>query len=247
MQRVLDLITNHITCSGIKHRLQKARNGTLNKIIHIVPHAQLLYIPIPKAANTSIIKVLWEAQGVVVNGGVHSNIRKKPVPMLSSFSNAEINDILKNKDWFKFTFVRNPYTRLISCYKNKILNPKANVRENFLAKLQWKEQEAPTFLQFVTQLSNPEILLADSHWKPQYILIMTELVTLDFIGKIEHFNEDIVIILDRLGVNNHDLRQQALVPQNKTEASLTQLNPESVQIINQIYSDDFSYFNYEKK
>lgn len=245
MRNVIDFVTNHITHTGIKSQLLKARNGTLDKVMHIVPESKVLYVPIPKAANTSIITILWRSQGIFIQNNIHKSIKKKPAPVLSDFSNAEIENALNNTQWFRFTFVRNPYTRLFSCYKNKILNTERN--KNFLKRLNWTSSKTPSFDEFILQLNQPDILKMDWHWRPQYDLIMPALVPLDFIGKIENFNEDILAILDRLNITNEAERQRALIPTNRTQTTPIDFSRESIDLINTIYAKDFSYFGYEKQ
>ncbi|MGB3508471.1 MAG: sulfotransferase family 2 domain-containing protein [Microcoleaceae cyanobacterium] len=93
---------------------------------------KLLYVETPKAACTKIRTLL-----ILLNRGYEDPElaeflqTTKPVPYYHwefgivdnyNLSKLELFDVF-NSDYFKFTFVRNPYDKLVSAYSNKILKP----------------------------------------------------------------------------------------------------------------------------
>lgn len=87
------------------------RYGTFTPTTYIINHEKkLAYIRVCKVANSSIKATMFDyVQGFK---GIH-NI----VPCHEVLSEDE-------KKFYKFSFVRNPYERLVSCYVNKYISEK---------------------------------------------------------------------------------------------------------------------------
>jgi len=108
-----------------------------------------IFIHIPKTAGTSVNKALFGNRG----GGHKSARYYKQIFGVSTY-----------KRYFKFTFVRNPYSRLLSAY-NFLMDGgygeihKKWVRENII--------EYPTFNDFVIKWLNRENIYKRCHFFPQ--------------------------------------------------------------------------------
>jgi len=88
-----------------------------------------------------------------------------------------------------FTFVRNPLSRLYSCYANKVLDAgKSGDKFPFAAFGMTRETSFDEFVRIIADISDEK---AERHFKSQtwFISFDGKLIT-DFIGKIETFNED---------------------------------------------------------
>lgn len=83
---------------------------------------KLLYCPIPKAANSNWKYLLRRLEGY----GDYANLSKLHTPALSGlrylsdYSAGEAAALLGDPTYTKFVFVRDPYTRLLSAYMDKI-------------------------------------------------------------------------------------------------------------------------------
>ncbi len=140
-------------------------------------------------------------------------------------------------NYFKFTFVRNPFERIFSCYFDKVLNPKKKLyfyRDYLFGYI----KEGESFDSFVRKISNLPDKYSDGHFKSQYSLIHRNGKTLvDFIGKMENISEDFSHL-----VNTYDLDQ--LPHYNKTESaqkprSIDYFSRELVDLVYQRYRNDF--------
>jgi len=88
---------------------------------------KLLYCPIPKAANSNWKYLLRQLEGY----GDYANLSKLHAPALSGlrylsdYSAGEAAALLADPAYTKFVFVRDPYTRLLSAYMDKIASTDA--------------------------------------------------------------------------------------------------------------------------
>jgi dermatan 4-sulfotransferase 1 len=175
----------------------------------VSPIYRYFCMTIPKSACSKIKLVLQELEGLPLPPDpfdVHT--RNTPgyrfVPSLTKFSTAE-GDILTSNDWFRFAFVRNPYARLFSAYKQKVLDltsPYIGFREAI-------RQQAgyPTladgafgnvgFADFVHYIATQPDEFRDGHWKSQTGTLHLDRIRYDFIGRVETFEEDFTHVLQR--------------------------------------------------
>ncbi|WP_455217348.1 sulfotransferase family protein [Kaarinaea lacus] len=236
----------------IKRRMWQERGGTLDKMLIILPELKVVYTSIPKAANSTIKKCLWAASGVSIEGkNINSSIFKNPGPSrpVSAFDDGELEIIFHSDEWFRFSFVRNPYTRLLSAYKDKILGLGNTRKHNsFLKKIQWHSSQPPTFEQFITAITNQSDDAMDWHWMPQSRLIMADIIEYDFIGKLESYNEDMRTVLTRLNTSPDIIDETLSVSLNKTRSKddiESPISQATAELIQHRFPDDFKNFGYD--
>ena len=130
------------------------------------------------------------------------------------------------KEYFKFTFVRNPWDRMVSTY----------FYHNGFQALSFKE--------YTTTLLDSE---GSKGWKRHascynYIFGENTTTTIDFIGKIENFEEDFNIVCNKIGIP-----RQKLPHKNKTNHKhyTEYYDDETKQIVAERYAKDIEYFGYE--
>ena len=237
----------------IKRRMWQERGGTLDKMVIILPELKVMYTSVPKAANSTVKKCLWSASGVDIEGkNINSAIFKNPGPSrrISEIDDRELSYIFTSDDWFKFSFVRNPYKRLLSGYKDKILgmgNPgKSN---SFLKRINWHSSKPPSFDEFIEAICAQEEDAMDWHWMPQSRLLMTDIIHYGFIGKLENFKADMNTVLLKLNVERDKIDALLSVSLNKTKGSEKQvaISDKAAKMIYLKYKKDFDGFGYDPK
>lgn len=149
----------------------------------------LLYGRVPKVANSSIKASLSR----LLTQNPEQGLRTTSDAFWSKGTNGEtcmVNNHTARMcrgTHFCFSFVRNPFDRLVSAYNNKILELD-EVPGPMQAMGLWHNMAFAQFLEQVNSTPDQEI---DIHLLPQTsILCLDEQIIPGFIGRIEHMNQD---------------------------------------------------------
>jgi len=220
-----------------------------------------LYVAVGKAACTKIKLSLHQLEGYppLENASwVHD--RNRPgcafVPRLTDFTNAEAIEILTSPEWFRFCFVRNPYYRLFSAYKSKMLNyldPQYQpVRDEIRARYGYPVRDGHpagmvAFRDFVRYVEDMADSDRDFHWRSQTALVMPTMIKYDFIGRMENFMQDFGQVLRRLNASD-DLLATVQNPVNPTTKiyHAAAYDRELASRVYDMYRDDFMNFAYDR-
>lgn len=154
-------------------------------------------------------------------------------------------DSLLCSGYFKFAFVRNPWDRTWSAYRNL----RKFVGRDDCADGIWASQyvhDTPSFESFVLKLKRPvyrSIVLQWTHFRPQHKWLQIPFVSrvgCDFVGRFETLDDDVDFIKSRLGVSVE-------VPGGKGKPSrgyTDVYSPEMAKIVGDIYRVDVDAFGY---
>lgn len=165
-----------------------------------------LYQPIPKNACTTIKTLLLRAEGLPVDDNEWRRHQKEynRFPGTHHLPLEEQLDIFEGRtDTFKFVIVRNPYARLASAYRDKILlNPAPYIIRNI--KKSADEQGAAisdpiTFAEFVSIVSRQSLAEMNPHYRPQYYEGRFDIVKFDFMGRMETLPQDLMYAFECIG------------------------------------------------
>jgi hypothetical protein len=184
-----------------------------------------IFVHIPKSAGVSISKTLFGNYG-----GGHNSIKDYqsifPKPTFDRY--------------FKFTFVRHPYTRLQSAYyflKAGGMNEKdRNWSDTYLSQIH-------SFEEFILDHLNQDHILDWKHFKPQinYLQDDTEMLNIDFIGRYEGLHKDFDTVCNKIGIPNKNLKHENHTVKKFDKA----LSPYAKQVIFKVYYNDFKYLGYK--
>ncbi|NND62537.1 MAG: sulfotransferase family 2 domain-containing protein [Flavobacteriaceae bacterium] len=132
--------------------------------------------------------------------------------------------------FYKFTFVRNTWSRMYSWY--------ANVMRDEHMKAQYKiEDPNYSYLQFLTEK------IDHTTFSQLYFIQNNKgIVAMDFIGRFERLQEDFNFVAERLGIADPELpkllvRNYGHYTENYTE--------ETKDLIYKLYREEIDYFMYE--
>lgn len=180
----------------------------------------------PKAANsTVVISIARLKYGDHIPSRTAKNLFITPAKL----SYAQMNQF---DSLFKFTVVRNPYTRTLSAYLDKV-ERRAKAKGH-----------TTSFAHFLRVLENGK-LFKNAHWAPQYSLMLLPVDQLDFVGKMERLDRDLAHINDRIRPTQHHPVASSLG--NATDANkklATYYNEDLIAKVRKLYRADFDIFDY---
>lgn len=197
------------------------------------------YNRIPKAANTTIVEAL------ATHSLLKPKHRRRADPKYQFqrplfLSSLEVRQL--DKKAYVFTFVRNPFSRVLSAYLDKVGRRRHQGRRF----LDWalRHGQPGDFLGFCRFLDAGALDL-DMHWAPQADILFFPLDRFDFIGRVESLDHDLPYVLREL------FGSDTIVPTSRrgttTNANLRLqevYGPEEQQIIARLYRRDFEIFGY---
>ncbi|XP_028987516.1 carbohydrate sulfotransferase 12-like [Betta splendens] len=227
----------------------------------------IIYCYIPKVACTSWKRFMF----VLKQNKLDLDLMSLPdffhtdnFTLLSSFSRAEIRAKLKH--YTKFLFVRDPFVRLISAYRDKIQN-----YEDYYEKIAYSilhrygnlsqsSQTAtkafasgvrPSFYNFVQYLLDPQTQKQpfDPHWNQMHRLCQPCLIQYDFIGHEETLQEDADFLLKILDLDS-DIKVPPVYDNVTTTISVWDwfktVPLEDRRRLYKLYDEDFTLFGYRR-
>jgi|GEM_PF-1692731 len=143
----------------------------------VCEHEKVIFFPIPKCASSSILSLLQTNidNSSVIHGFSSPN---------GSYQYIDL-DTFPLDDYFKFSFCRDPFSRLLSLFKDKVGQGK------------WLDATAKSlrisrFHDFVNFVTCCPDAIADAHFESQHRFITDSKgrVVVDFLGNLETFSED---------------------------------------------------------
>lgn len=190
---------------NIRRRLKNIKPYSFT---YIDARKKLTYFDVPKAASTTIRNSFFKDN--------HHYEEKSNCDYLESY--------------FKFTFVRNPWSRMVSNWKMFTTQPRRINQLKSMTSLNLSKFE--DFVYFTSEVKN-------HHWLPQVLYVPQKV---DFIGKIETFNRDIKQIFEYVQKPYFDLSKQ-----NKTQETdfHKYYSTKMKDFVAELYIDDIKRFNYD--
>lgn len=188
---------------------------------------KLIFIHVPKTGGGTITETLGIKSGHLNyfkyksdDHGFISESQHWPVSLLRSCIDNKI------KRWFTFSFVRNPYTRIISAYfwHNKDGDDEWTVYK---------------FEKWMYNFLNSKHI----HAAPQSFILDEEI---DFIGKFENLHEDFQIAMRKSGCPNLKITCHLHDTKFVKDNLVNNLSRKSISMINLLYHEDFERFDYPK-
>lgn len=224
-----------------KFRLWNKRRklGREKPQLYLFPEYKFGYIQIPKVASRSIrVAVTAFMSGSTpdedFDGSIVSEFETRYAQHLSLQEIAALCE-----DNFIFAFVRNPYERIYSCYKNKIEDVRTGGGRNIFEKHGiGLDVSFDEFVRRVAVLADDK---SDRHFRSQaWFLTWQGRLLPAFVGKLEQLSEDWQELQKRFGI--------APPPQINVSSAkaLPEMTEETKALIRERYTDDFRLFGYSE-
>lgn len=160
----------------------------------------------------------------------------------------QLVNLLQEKEYFTFTFVRNPYSRLLSAYLFLIKDEQS--RKDKPIDIE-KEFDLPqyykmSFLEFLLRVREQSALQMNGHWRPQWFALgIKKGVKYDFIGRFEQVTQDLEKVLQHLApTKSWQLASHTNHKTNANQLLAEYYGYEEKALVAEIYENDFRYFGY---
>lgn len=162
----------------------------------IAASRQLPYIYVNnfKCGCSTIRRTLWASEHAlgVATAPLHPHAETQLLPFVNDLRRWEHVD-----SQFVFTFVRNPYVRVLSAFLDKIARREPPVWGPFSKRHNLGEREI-SFLEFLRLIASESPETMDIHWRPQRLIIGTDIVPYNFVGAMETFAADLAEVTHTL-------------------------------------------------
>ncbi|XP_053456122.1 carbohydrate sulfotransferase 13 isoform X2 [Nycticebus coucang] len=252
-------------CSRHTRRQRLLRPEDLRHVLVDDTHG-LLYCYVPKVACTN-----WKRMLLALSGRAHGDPRAIPahevhaagsLPSLADFSPSEINRRLRA--YLAFLFVREPFERLASAYRNKFSRPySAAFQRRYGTRIVRRLRPGAhpealarghdvRFAEFLAYLLDPRTRRDEpfnEHWERAHALCHPCLLRYDVVGKFETLAEDAAFVLGLAGEPGLSFptppRPKAAAASRDRAARLFRdISPFYQRRLYDLYKMDFLLFNY---
>jgi hypothetical protein len=237
--------------------------GRLRQSTFVDTGKRYMYSEVPKAACTQMKHALRQLVGappielfsdpniLETRRDLYVHARSNvPLPSLVDLDNGIQKVVLESPDFLRMTIVRNPYTRLVSAWRNKVLLCDAITGRNVFLELRGRlpgihEKQLISFDEFVRYIeSKCDLLGCDLHWMRQVDYTFFPAMNFSFIGKVERLNESLRRLEQHIGLS------ESLVADGRNEslpvgsASYTE---ELADRVYSLYRADFDALGYDRE
>jgi hypothetical protein len=195
----------------------------------IFKESNSIYFPIAKCASSTLLCHFNNLSENASQLDIHYPTSANKTLTLLTYT--EISN--KYSDYFKFTFVRNPFTRIETLYKTK---------EHIYNYISKNNMSLKDFIKFISKCPN---FISDVHFRAQHTFITNNNgeLFIDYIGKIESFNADYENIRTHIKIPKPKIFKNAsrATKHNK----ISQLDSNDKKMIYKRYHYDFELFGYD--
>lgn len=249
---------------GISSLIRFLRSSTSNKAHFYVSHnMKLVYCSVPKVASTNWKRLLLMFEQATNSSSVASieknNVHALPqVRLFNIISKEGIKQTLFH--YYKFLFVRHPFERLVSAYRNKFEENNKYFHKTYgsqilrlyranLTEKQYRRGNGVKFEEFILWILQKRVF--DGHWSPIDSICHPCVLPYDFIGKMESLVADSEQILKDLGSQEHfpahltDKHKTSLTSKQLIQTHFSKLSKETIRQLYQRYKVDFEAFDYK--
>jgi hypothetical protein len=192
------------------------------------------YIHVQKTAGSSLTEAL-----LMIDGSSNDNNQRKHI---------FINQSEVPQGYYKFSFVRNPWERMVSWWNMFEKKGKFNDFSTYIL------DNATNFSEFLDAINIDDNIkkstpLLKSYGKSisvnqlDYLIDENENMIMDFVGRYENLQEDFNTILTNVKLPNIILNQKNKFDRPDYKTFYT--NPEDIEKVRVMCAKDIAYFNYE--
>lgn len=224
--------------------------------VNISERYRYVYMDNPKTGCSSLKSALVEMETKGLDSEldcydwtVFHDRSRSPLKRLTDLKMGAPLTALVNRGYRFVTFVRNPYTRLLSCYRDKIMGNK-NQKAQVLRVLGYPaaDLERPiSFGEFARAVASQTDYEMNPHWRVQTTQILFEVLDYSFVGRFENYQADFEALFRHVGVPAESIPDVRHLNRTKEgpQENCGHFYTEEIQaLVFQRYKKDFDNFSY---
>jgi hypothetical protein len=163
-----------------------------------------------------------------------------------NFSDEEQQRILGSSDFFRFTMVRNPYTRLESAWRDKVRLCAPNYEYMYYRLKDRLPRPGEidfliSFDEFVKEIATHPLDQCDPHWRRQSDHLFYPAINFTHVGKMEEFATTERKFLEFVGAGENQRDEE----KRNVSGKASEYTPRLVEIAKRLYERDFAAFGYD--
>ena len=232
----------------------------LRRTTFVSVEKRYVYFAIPKSACTQMKELLRTVENappikVFADGSpqtrrdmfVHAR-PNVPLPSLMDLDDGAQREVLEAPDFLRMTVVRNPYTRLVSAWTNKVLLCEPGVKDEYLqikGRLpDFREKFMVSFPEFVEYVEEKcDLRTCNNHWRRQVDHTFFPAMNFSLVVKVEQLAEGLRRFERHLGSSN------SLVADGKNKSIPSGPGLYTRELADKVYSlyrADFEVLGYDR-
>ncbi len=235
----------------------KKKNANLTKFIpldnfvysvHISLKHRYIYVETPKVCCSTIKTRLISSE---LNRDVSYNIfehihNREFSPLLNPKQVYNFAELIQSDKYFKFCFIRNPFSRLLSCYLDKICKNGDPRKKKIFLQMGYDPEceEQISFKDFISCICDQPVSLMDAHWRQQYYQTFQDTIKYDYIGRFESFEKDYSHIVKTINLKEHNKQTEIRHATSSDKILERYYTPDIISSVLRKYKIDFDYFGY---
>jgi hypothetical protein len=228
-------------------------------LMNVLPRHKVIYVAVPKAASTRIRRTLARIEGRFSRSlKARSRAKYRGPYGPRNFSIGLFHRLATSPGMMRFSFVRNPYARVVSCWADKFaskpliegdhfIDDYLAIRKTIDGNLPAGSDRTLSFAEFVIFAAATAKARHDIHLQEQDDILSMPGIQFDLVGKVENFDEDFSHVLDYLQADD-DVRREASVALNESHHDdwAAYYTDELADCIYRAYERDFDRFGYAR-
>lgn len=209
-----------------------------------------VYTAVGKAANSTVKHYLYELEYTGSFFKTKTLHDRQCSPLLSPFQlpSPLLKEVFTSHLYYRFSMVRNPYTRLLSCYLDRIVPAHSAPYKQLLQTIGKPEGSQISFQEFICAVCKQMPYDQNNHWRLQTSEILASNIEYDFIGKQESFADDMTTIWSHIApdfpIPNFTSENKAPSITSAAKRLHEFYTPELINMVREAYEEDFITFGY---
>lgn len=212
---------------------------------------KLLFVKNSKAGCTTIAHLIYEYSR---GGNYDGNIHRRGAGLITGLSEFErIRTMLSSSATYKFTFVRDPLARAVSCFKNLFVQkqnsfgtkhfPAIRAR-GFVDEQGASESNFAAFLTLAEDSMKIDAELTDPHFRSQVKNTGFGSVNYNRICRLENYEAEIKRVFEEAGADFTKLENSVRRKENATRQAKLVIGDELRSRVRAIYAEDYEAFDF---